>query len=291
VIVSGTSPPCLLILATLLARRFRARSIHWAMDLYPELAVALGEIPATGIATGIERAMRWCYRRTDLTLALDDDMAEHLARIGARTECLRPWVSEAVWAHADKLRVAAAAPPPEPWTWIYSGNLGRAHEWETLLAAQQIIERCDPGIRLRFQGGGPSWQRAQERARSLELKHVEWRPYVEESQLAESLLACHATVVTQRPETAGLLWPSKLGLVLALPRPLLFIGSPVGAIARELGSYRHAGTFSAGEPEKIAAWLLERRRQPAVVPIIETFDAGAHRSASLQRWQEIVAGK
>ena len=86
VVVSGTSPPCLLILATLLARRFRARSIHWAMDLYPELAVSLGEIPSRGVASGIEGAMRWCYRRTDLTLALDGDMAAHLKRFGARTE-------------------------------------------------------------------------------------------------------------------------------------------------------------------------------------------------------------
>ena len=153
----------------------------------------------------------------------------------------------------------------EPWTWIYSGNLGRAHEWNALLEAQQIIERSDPTVRLLFQGGGPSWQRAQEHARTLQLNNVEWRPYVEEARLVESLLACHASVVTQRPETAGLLWPSKLALVLALPRPLLFVGSPEGAIARELRGYRHAGVFAAGEPWKIAEWVLEQRRRPAAV--------------------------
>ena len=31
--------------------------------------------------------------------------------------------------------------PDAEWTWIYSGNLGRAHEWETLLRAQQLIEQ------------------------------------------------------------------------------------------------------------------------------------------------------
>lgn len=292
VVISGTSPPCLLVLATLLARRFRARSIHWAMDLYPELAVALGEIPPGGMAAGIETAVRCCYRRTDLTLALDGDMAAHLRELGARTECLRPWVSDAVWAQAQSLReVGVAAPAGEPWTWIYSGNLGRAHEWEALLATQQIIERMDAGIRLVFQGGGPSWTQAQERARTLELKNVEWRPYAEEKLLVESLLACHASVVTQRPETAGLLWPSKLGLVLTLPRPLLFIGSPDGAIARDLQSSRHAGVFAPSQVEAIAGWLLEQRRKPAAVSLEETFDAGAHRTASLKRWKEIVAGK
>ncbi|HYR57220.1 MAG TPA: hypothetical protein VEO95_01265, partial [Chthoniobacteraceae bacterium] len=36
VVVSGSSPPCLLVVATLVARWHRARSVHWIMDLYPE---------------------------------------------------------------------------------------------------------------------------------------------------------------------------------------------------------------------------------------------------------------
>ena len=158
-------------------------------------------------------------------------------------------------------RPAPRRPAGEPWTWIYSGNLGRAHEWEALLAAQQIIERTDAGIRLVFQGGGPSWAQAQERARTLELKNVEWRPYAEEKLLVESLLACHASVVTQRPETAGLLWPSKLGLVLTLPRPLLFVGSPDGAIARDLRRSRHAGVFAPSQVEADRGLALGTKAQ------------------------------
>ena len=40
VVVSASSPPCLLVVATLVAAWHRARSVHWIMDLYPEIAVA-----------------------------------------------------------------------------------------------------------------------------------------------------------------------------------------------------------------------------------------------------------
>ncbi len=286
VIISGTSPPCLLVIATLLARRFRARSIHWAMDLYPDLAVALGEIPPGGIALGIESVMRWCYRRTDLTLALDDDMAERLVRYGAVTECLRPWISERMGTQVRSNGVVTAQ--GEPWTWIYSGNLGRAHEWETLLAAQSILERQHAGVRLIFQGGGPSWNLAQACAGELRLQHVEWRPYAAQEGLVDSLLACNAIVVTQKPEIQGLLWPSKLSLALAVPRPLLFVGPLGGAIARELRDFPHAGVFAPGDAEGIAGWILARQRDPLIVPREQTFDAEAHREASLRRWVEVV---
>ncbi|HEX8297140.1 MAG TPA: hypothetical protein VF593_12620, partial [Chthoniobacteraceae bacterium] len=35
VVISASSPPCLIVVATLVAWRHRARSFHWIMDLYP----------------------------------------------------------------------------------------------------------------------------------------------------------------------------------------------------------------------------------------------------------------
>src|SRR5215207_8936079 len=44
VVISGSSPPCLAVVGDRIARRHRARHLHWAMDVYPDIAVALGEI-------------------------------------------------------------------------------------------------------------------------------------------------------------------------------------------------------------------------------------------------------
>ena len=179
VVISCTSPPCLLLVATLVALWHRAKSVHWIMDLYPEIAVSLGEIRPGMLAGALRMAMGWAYRRAAAVVVLDEDMAERVRRYGVRPEIIGPWVFSPVIQQAQR----ATAEPETPWTWIYSGNLGRAHEWETLLAAQAILEKREAKIRLLFQGGGPARPAAEARAAALGLKQCVWKGYVEESEL------------------------------------------------------------------------------------------------------------
>ena len=132
----------------------------------------------------------------------------------------------------------------------------------------------------------PSWPRAQERARELGPARCEWSDYAPEERLRESLLQAQCCVVTQRPEVRGLLWPSKLGFVLTLPRPILFIGPTDGAIAQELRAFPHARIFAPGRVEEVAAWIERLRCEPIEVPRAATFDARAHRELSLRTWLE-----
>jgi hypothetical protein len=112
-------------------------------------------------------------------------------------------------------------------------------------------------IRLIFQGGGPEWVEAQEFARALDLGQVEWRPYAPEDQLVESLLAAHVLIVTQKPVTQGLLWPSKLSLVMTLPRPIIFVGPKDGAIARQLSGKSATAVFAPGENSALADHIAQ----------------------------------
>ena len=285
VVVSASSPPCLLVVATLVAGWHRARSVHWIMDLYPEIAVALGEVREGLFSRMLGAVMGWCYRRASQVVVLDEDMAARVRRHGVEPAIVRPWVFAPVLKQL-------AAPEPEPlpeWTWIYSGNLGRAHEWETLLHAQAEVERRGAPIRLRFQGGGPARPAAERRAGELGLRQVEWRDYVPEPELPASLLRGHALVVTQLPAAQGLLWPSKLGLVLSLPRPIAWVGPTDGAVAQLLGDLPHAAIFAPGQSAALAEWLLAQRAAPTAVPPSACFDAAAHREVSLAAWRRMIA--
>jgi glycosyltransferase involved in cell wall biosynthesis len=282
VVISGTSPPCLLTIATLVALRHRARSVHWIMDMYPEIAVGLGEIAPGWLAGSVGRVMRWSYRRAATVVALDEDMAAQVRKHGVEPVLIRPWV----FAPVLRRLAEATAEPQGGWTWIYSGNLGRAHEWETLLGAQKILEDRGAAIRLLFQGGGPSWPAAQARARELGLQRCDWRGYVEEADLPESLRRCSVLAVTQRPAAQGLLWPSKLGLVLSLPRALLWVGPTDGAIARMLRASPHAGVFAPDQAAEVADWLLAQQHSSGT--ITPALDAAAHREDALKAWKELL---
>jgi glycosyltransferase involved in cell wall biosynthesis len=285
VVISGTSPPCLAVVADRVARRHGAAHIHWAMDVYPEIAFALGEIgprsPA-GWAAGV--AMRRAYRRAAAVVALDADMVGPFRKLGVTPVCIRPWVQQAVIG-----AIPQAAGPHPPWTWIYSGNLGRAHEWETLLQAQAILESRGVDARLLFQGGGPSRSIAEARAKELGLRNCEWSGYVPESELPVSLLKCEALVVTQRPETRGLLWPSKLALVTALPRPILFVGPPDGAIASDLRKMPHCGVFAPDDAAGAAGWIEDMRSVRRTVPVTSVADPRAERDDALATWSELLS--
>lgn len=283
VVVSGTSPPCLAIFADRVARRHRARHIHWAMDVYPEIATALGEIRAGSLLAKFTGwLMGRAYRRCAHVVALDADMAAVLRRHRIEPQCIRPWVFKSILDRIGDDPALAAE-----WTWIYSGNLGRAHDFETLLRAQQIIEQRGDDVRLLFQGGGPGFPLAKKRAAELGLRCCEFRDYAPEDDLRVSLLRCHALAVTQRPEARGLLWPSKLGLAMSLPRPLLFVGPTDGAIAGELRQFPHAATFAPGDAEGVARWLLAQRDS---APPAAVADPVAHRAAALAAWLRLIVG-
>jgi colanic acid biosynthesis glycosyl transferase WcaI len=284
VVIAGTSPPGLTFVAALVARWHRARAVHWIMDLYPEIAVALGETRSGLLSKTVSRAMGWAYRGGARVVALDEDMAERVRSYGVEPAIVHPWVFESILAQPQPT-VAAS----EPWTWIYSGNLGRAHEWQTLLEAQALLEKCDAKVTLLFQGGGPAWPAAQRRAQELGLRDCHWLPYTKEADLPTTLLRAQVSAVTQLPATRGCLWPSKLGLVLTLPRPIAWVGPTDGAIANELRRYPHAGIFAPGDARALADWLLTLREHPVTIPASALLDARAQRTRSLATWLALVA--
>jgi glycosyltransferase involved in cell wall biosynthesis len=281
-VISGTSPPCLGFVAQCIALRHRARSIHWCMDLYPEIAVALGEIKEGILSRAVAGVMIWTYRRAARVVALDSDMASRLREHRVQAEIMRPWVTGVAQSAVDHRRDSHVR------TWLYSGNLGRAHEWHTLLDAQAILEAENAGIRLIFQGGGPSWIAAREQSDALGLKQVEWRSYVPESELQSSLLQSDCLVVTQKTDVCGMLWPSKLALMLALPRPILFVGPVEGDIGRSLRALPHAGVFAPGDARGVASWLMHVKGHGLAVCSEDVVDATGHRAASLAKWVEMV---
>ena len=283
VVVSATSPPLVVVIGAVIAKLRRARHYHWLFDMYPELATALGEIPDGALAAFFSTITRWAYRNADCVVALDGDMADRLKLDGVEPRIIPPWVFQSLIAAR-----AAAAPMPKPpaaeHVWLYSGNLGRAHEWKTLLDAQRLMEAAGAPWRLVFQGGGPSWPLAREYAEGLGLTRCDWRPYVAEDQLPASLLAADVLVVTQKPETCGLLWPSKLALVTSLPRPILWVGRVDRAIARDLGSLPQSGIFAPGDAAGVVDWLGKTALQSKPV----TRDPVAIRAAGLDEWVKII---
>lgn len=268
-IVVLTSPPMVPVVAALARiRHRRARLIHWAMDLYPDVAVALGEVREGSLLHRLTATfMRRVYRACDLVIVLDREMASRVGAGPRRIEIEPPWPPEATLSSPSVDETSPPTRGDRPFTWLYSGNLGRAHEWRTLLEAQGRLEADGLAVDLVFQGGGAERIPAEAFAAELGLRRCHWRDYAPESGLVASLLAADALVATQRPETAGCLWPSKLALAVQVGRPVLWVGSRDGGIAHWLVVQGHFA-FAPGESESLAGRIatLASTVSPAPTP-------------------------
>ncbi len=228
-IVAMTDPPLLSIVATLAAPNV----LNWVQDLFPEIAQHLGmQVPRF-----VNRMRDWSLRRARVNVALGEAMAKELAeKIGGNA------VVQHNWAGADLGPAESRPLHTAEFVVGYSGNLGRAHEFDTMLAAARAL----PEIRFDIAGGGAQLERVRANAPA----NVTFRGYAPREQLAESLASADVQLVSLLPAVEGLIVPSKFYGILAVARPVIFIGARDSELAQLIGE--HACGFAV-EPGDTAA--------------------------------------
>lgn len=227
VCIALTTPPFIAAVAARLKKRCGTKLVLWSMDVYPELAVALGVLRAGGIMHGIlSRVAQHIYRKADVVICLGERMRSALLQAGVedgKLVVVHNWVPGEAVAHA--------APVGSPATLLYSGNLGMGHELETAVRGIAAVgNRAD--FQAWFVGHGKLRRRLEELVVELNLQdRVEFRPPCKLSELSALLATGDIHLVSQRPGTQGLLVPSKIYGILAAGRPAVYIGPPDTEVA------------------------------------------------------------
>ncbi|MFA5913403.1 MAG: glycosyltransferase family 4 protein, partial [Burkholderiales bacterium] len=237
VIVAKTDPPLISVVASLVARRRGAQLINWVQDVFPEVAEALGARVLSGPQAGLLRGLRnRAFRSAAANVVLGERMAAMVASTGAPADRIRVIPN---WADMEAIRPVAAANNPLRREWAlgggfivcYSGNMGRVHEFDTILgAAERLASKAD-AIGFLFIGGGAQRRMVEDEARRRGLANVQFRPYQDRGGLSFSLGVGDVHLVSQRPEVEGYVFPSKVYGILAAGRPLVFVGDPRGEIS------------------------------------------------------------
>lgn len=235
VVLSLTTPPMIGLVGALGARARGARTALWSMDVYPDVAYELAGLKPTSVAgTVLRHVSRLTHRMQDLVIALGESMAEMLRDCGSkRVETVHNWADEASIRPADPQHSSMRR--EQGWgnrfVVMYSGNLGLAHEFDTLLSAADVL-REDHSILFAIVGAGPRLASARRRCDELRLPNVTFCAPVPRERLSDTLAAADLQVITLRPQMAGLVVPSKIYGILAAGRPTLYIGPPRGEVFR-----------------------------------------------------------
>jgi glycosyltransferase involved in cell wall biosynthesis len=177
----------------------------------------------------------------------------------------------------------------------YSGNLGRVHEFATVLdAAAQLADRED--IVFLFIGAGHRLGALKAEAARRHLANVQFRPYQPRERLAQSLGACDAHLVTLRPGLEGLVLPSKFYGIIAAGRPVLFVGAGEGEgeIADLVRAAECGAVFGVGEAVALADCIQRMAADRTIAKRWgengrRLFDERFNKPIAIDRWERLLA--
>lgn len=262
-IVVKTDPPLFSVVAAVAARLRRARLVNWLQDLYPEVAGELGTPMARGVVGRFLQRMRnLALRQASMNVAIGHLMAKRVASEGvdrSKIVVIPNWADEVALAAADDaarsaVRVAWGI-APETFVVGYSGNLGRAHEAQTMLETAVALEnRSD--IKFVIVGGGFEYERFQREALDRGLRNILFLPPQPRSQLDSVFAAFDAQWLSLRPELEGLVVPSKFYGILASGKPVIMIGSRSGELAGVVAAFRNGFVVETGDAASLQEQIV-----------------------------------
>lgn len=264
-LIIKTDPPLLSVPMWLVAKLTGARQINWLQDVYPELAALLGVKLAKGPAG---RMLRWLrnasLRGAYVNVVIGETMAEVLERQGvprSRITVIHNWTDDVSIAPGQGM----GAELRRAWGFAeghlvvgYSGNLGRAHDLDTIVDTAANLQGQGEGrVRFLFVGGGHLRTKLDRVVAERGITNIHCQPYQQRCLLPHSMAVPDVHWLSLRPELEGLIVPSKFYSAAASGRPIIFLGAADGEVAREIASAECGVTFSIGDSEGLTDLLIK----------------------------------
>jgi glycosyltransferase involved in cell wall biosynthesis len=250
------------------------------MDVYPDIAVDLGTLKRHSMLTCVIGALAdWSRRNADGIIVLGEDMKVRLIARDIPEHKIH--VAEN-WA--DGAEITPLPFSDGPLVVHYSGNLGLAHDIETISSVVKQFAN-DPRFQFVFAGGGSRRQHMENFCREHSVANAFFRPYSSRAELGASLAAGHLGLVTQLPQTCGSIVPSKTYGIMAAGRPVLYIGPREATPARLIDRFQCGWQVNPGDTASLAHLLARLNSERHLI-----FEAGSRaRQAFEQHYDRPIA--
>ncbi|MGB3298515.1 MAG: glycosyltransferase family 4 protein [Phormidesmis sp.] len=257
-----TAPPFLPVIAYLANVFLGARYVCLLYDLYPDIAVELDVVSDRHPIAKLWRLInRQVWRRAENVIVLSSSMKQRVI-----SHC--PDIEDKVsvihsWANPDKILpiqkrdnwFAQEHNLVDPFVVMYSGNMGRCHDIDTIFAAAELLK--DEPIQFVFIGDGAKRSQLIESVLAAKLNNFLFLPYQEKSDLPYSLTACDLSLVSVSEGMESLVAPSKLYPAMATGRPVAAVCPPSSYLGSLLDSAQGGTAFANGEAKALAAFICE----------------------------------
>lgn len=226
-VVFATSPPLPVLLpAAAVAAAARRPFVADIRDLWPAVAVSMGELSDGRVLRLAERLERWLYRRATRITAVTRSFVDHVERNGGHDKVVHlPNGTD------DEVFTDAAADPylrhelglEKTFTVGYFGNHGIAQGLEALVDAAAMLDDRDD-VTFLLVGEGPVKADLVQRATEAGADNIRFLPQVPTDEAPRWISACDVLVVPLADrELLRRFVPSKLFDFLACGKPVVLM--------------------------------------------------------------------
>ena len=267
VLLVTTAPPYLSLIGYLAKLFFKIPYICLVYDLYPDVAIALQVVPKHHWIARLWSAVNQVvWQQAQQIIVLSPTMKERIVQkypaIADKITVIHSWADpqhitprpkQENW-FAQEHRLA------EKFTVLYSGNIGRCHDMDTILEAAHQL--CNEAIQFVFIGNGARRQACLDRVSELGLSNCLFLPYQDKQTLPYSLTACDLSLVSVSVGMEGLVAPSKFYGTLAAGRPVAVICEPNSYLRQILSDADCGKAFLSGDGLGLAKFIRYLAKDP-----------------------------
>lgn len=261
VILLTTAPPFLPLLGYCASLILRKSYICLVYDLYPDIAVELQVVKQNHYLAKFWRFINYhVWNKASNIIALSPAMKKRIIlqcpKTSNKISVIHSWADPQIIVPIpkDKNWFAWKHQLVDVFTVIYSGNMGRCHDMETLLEA--IIRLRDEAIQFVFIGGGAKRHDFVRQVKELSLLNCLFLPYQDQDVLPYSLTSGNLSLVSISPGMQDLVAPSKVYSALSSGRPIAAV-CPKSSYLNDLIADANCGTtFENGDSQGLANFIL-----------------------------------
>ena len=274
-IITLTNPPLLPFVGTIFQSLTRARHVIWEMDMYPDLAVDLGVLVPGSLVTRLSGALiDFSRRRAQYIISLGPCMTRRLLARGTPENKIR--LAES-WADGELYKPASRRTPSGRVTVLYAGNMGLAHDFDSISAAMMEL-KADPRFHFSFIGDGCRMDALKKFCESHGVSNAHFGSFKPPRRLvAEDFTTASVGLVTQNSACSGTVVPSKIYGLLAAGLPVIFIGPGNATPALTIKQFQCGWHIECGRGEELVSLLRIQADNPRLVS-----EAGARARRAFQ---------
>lgn len=244
-----SNPPILPFVAWLNSKLRGTPYVYLIYDVYPDMAVELGYISENSLIVRLwDYLMRPVFRDADRVVVLGASMESCILEKFKDTTRFDANSVEIIsnWEDGNFIKplpkgsndFAQKHDTVDKFTIVYSGNIGRFHELETVIDAIALLEkRGQDDIQLLIIGEGARKEKLQQRVEQRNIRNVRFLPFQPLDRLPETLTCGNASLVGIKPGMEGLCVSSKLYSSLAAGKPILAVVDEDDEVARVVREY------------------------------------------------------